>query len=106
MFDGLIPGLGYYAGWLYTFARAQGLDPRVTSVRRTSAQQEALYRRYLAGQSQFPAAPPGRSLHERGLAFDMVTKDQGRTTGPIWNQMGGRWSPSDWVHYEYNPSRA
>jgi len=103
MFDGLIPGLGFYAQWLFNWAVSSGLEPRVTSVRRTTAQQEALYRRYLAGLSAFPAAPPGSSLHEKGLAFDMVTSDEGKAAGAIWRQMGGFWSPKDWVHYEYRP---
>lgn len=100
-FDGLVPGLGYYAQWLYNWAISQGLEPRVTSVRRTSAQQAALYRRYQLGLSDLPAAPPGQSLHEYGFAFDMVTNDHGVAAGAMWNRMGGRWSPSDWVHFEY-----
>ena len=100
-FNGLNPDLAVYAERLYLWAEANGLRPRITSVLRTRQQQTILYERYLRGQSRFPAAPPGRSLHEQGLAFDMVTSDQGQSAGAVWNAAGGRWSPNDWVHYEY-----
>jgi LAS superfamily LD-carboxypeptidase LdcB len=100
-FNGLHPDLVPYADALYQWAEARGLHPRITSVRRTTQQQAVLYQRYLRGQSTFPAAPPGRSLHERGLAFDMVTDDKGRSAGAVWNDAGGHWSPNDWVHFEY-----
>jgi len=89
-----------YAAALYVGAQAAGLRPRITSVRRSRQQQAVLYDRYRRGLSQFPAAPPGQSRHERGLAFDMVTVDGGRAAGAAWNEAGGFWSPSDWVHYE------
>jgi LAS superfamily LD-carboxypeptidase LdcB len=102
-FAGLHPGLQPYAEALYQWAEANGYRPRVTSVRRTRQQQEVLYRRYLAGLSTFPAAPPGSSLHEQGLAFDMVTTDPA-AIGAVWNGAGGRWFPGDWVHFEYRGS--
>jgi len=46
----------------------------VTSGRRSFADQSRLYKRFLAGQSRFPAAPPGRSAHEHGLAWDSVVE--------------------------------
>lgn len=100
-FDGLIPELAEYAERLFRWAELQGLHPRVTSVRRNSTQQAVLYQRYLRGLSTFPAAPPGHSLHEKGLAFDMVTDDRGVAAGAVWNAAGGHWSPADWVHFEY-----
>jgi LAS superfamily LD-carboxypeptidase LdcB len=100
-FNGLHPDLVPYAEALFQWAESNGLRPRVTSVLRSRQQQEVLYQRYLRGQSMFPAAPPGRSLHERGLAFDMVTADKGSAAGAVWNAAGGHWSPSDWVHFEY-----
>lgn len=99
MFDGLQPWLIPYAQSVYYFARSAGVSPRITSVRRTYAQQEALYRRYQMGLNPFPVAPPGSSLHEHGLAFDMMTSDQGRTAGALWDWYGGQWSPSDYVHF-------
>lgn len=99
-FNGLHPELAPYADALFQWAEDRGLHPRVTSVRRSTQQQAVLYQRYLRGQSSFPAAPPGRSLHEKGLAFDMVVDDPA-TVGAVWNAAGGHWSPRDWVHYEY-----
>lgn len=42
----------------------------VESSYRTRAQQEALYQQYLHGNGNL-AAPPGHSMHEQGLAFDI-----------------------------------
>jgi len=103
MFDGLIPVLQAPAESFYRWCEYAGLEPRVTSVRRTRQQQEALYARFLAGMSGgLPAAPPGLSLHEYGLAFDMVTNNP-KYAGATWNRMGGFWSPKDYVHFEYKP---
>jgi D-alanyl-D-alanine carboxypeptidase-like protein len=83
---------------------ARSLDPgtRVTSTRRSRVQQARLYRRYLRGLSPLPAAPPGQSLHERGLAVDLVMNDL-PTLGAWWISQGGRWSASDPVHFEASP---
>lgn len=99
-FNGLHPELAIYAERLFQWAESNGYRPRVTSVLRTRQQQEVLYARYKKGLSAFPAAPPGRSLHERGLAFDMVVTNP-PAVGAVWNAAGGRWFPGDWVHYEY-----
>lgn len=88
-----------YAQWLYQVAELNGLNPRITSVFRTYQQQAVLYQRYLRGLSSLPAAPPGHSRHERGLAWDMVTANPS-ALGQLWNSMGGRWFPSDPVHFE------
>jgi len=100
--DGLLPGLRDAAQQL--FAAGQRVDPtlRVTSARRSRAEQSRLYRRYLAGQSRFPAAPPGRSLHETGRAWDMYTT-RGEVLewlGRTWISWGGRWYRSDPIHFE------
>lgn len=94
--------------WLVPAARrlvqiAQRLDPaaRVTSTLRTRAEQTMLYRRYLAGQSQYPAAPPGRSMHEHGRALDLIARpDVLMRLGGMWQSAGGRWSPADSIHFE------
>lgn len=92
-----------YFRWLVDVADALGLDPRVTSTIRSRAEQQRLYDNYLRGQSQFPAAPPGSSLHERGLAIDLVSRDNA-LLGRVWRHyVGGRWSPSDAVHYDLHP---
>lgn len=90
-----------YFKWLVDVAKALDLDPRVTSTVRSRRKQKELYNRYLAGQSRFPAARPGTSRHERGLAIDMVSRDPA-LLGQYWQYyVGGKWAgPSDWVHYE------
>ncbi len=91
------------AMWLYGHAQQQGMNPIITSVRRTYAQQAQLYRNYLRGRSALPAAPPGYSFHEIGRAFDMQCEpypSANAQLGAIWNRMGGVWSSTDPVHYE------
>lgn len=101
MFEGLRPELRPAAVWLYEWARARGLHPVVTSVYRSRAHQARLYRRWLAGVSPYPAAPPGHSLHQFGLAFDMVADDQ-EAVGREWEAMNGRWGGrfNDPPHFE------
>lgn len=92
--------------WLSPYADALiRLYPggRVTSTYRTYTQQAILYRRYLSGQSIFPAAPPGRSLHQQGRAFDFVAPAPVlQQLGMIWESWGGRWGGrrSDPIHFE------
>jgi len=51
-----------------------GNQIKVTSARRTTQQQIKLYQDYIDGRSKLPAAKPGTSLHERGLALDIDAK--------------------------------
>jgi len=98
----LQPWLTPYAEWLVWAAPYVGArSVRITSVTRSRAQQALLYRRFLAGQSRFPAAPPGRSMHEFGLAWDMVTEPFSAldSVGALWKLVGGTWSPKDRVHF-------
>jgi LAS superfamily LD-carboxypeptidase LdcB len=98
----LQPFLRPYAEWLLSAAPYAGANSvRVTSVVRSRAQQQQLYKNYLAGRSRFPAAPPGRSKHEFGLAFDMVTEPFSalHTLGAWWQSLGGEWSPTDPIHF-------
>jgi hypothetical protein len=98
---GLDRRLRPYAELLLSFARSLGATVRITSVRRTRAKQAQLYARYLRGLSPFPAAPPGQSLHEHGLAWDMVTEPYGALfeLGKIWRSWGGTWSERDPIHF-------
>lgn len=52
--------------------RAVGARPTVTSAKRSSREQESLYREWLAGRRTLPVAKPGTSFHELGLAVDLV----------------------------------
>lgn len=89
---------------LVDIARANGLAPHVTSIVRSRATQERLHANYLAGRSRYPAAPPGRSKHELGLAFDMVVNDPRyyEPLGRLWESWGGRWGGRfrDEIHFE------
>jgi len=99
----LIPELIPAAYDLLNVASDAGLQPRVTSTRRSYAEQKRLYNRFLAGQSQYPAAPPGKSAHEFGYAFDVVVSpmDYLPALGDEWIQAGGVWHASDPIHFEY-----
>ena len=93
-----------WAEYLIREARRIGLRVVVTSVRRSRAEQAKLYSEYLAGRNPYPVAPPGRSAHEHGLAWDMDVRradgsDAAQVTGAAWNQWGGQWSSRDRVHY-------
>lgn len=82
---------------------AAGLQPRITSTRRSYAEQKRLYARFMAGQSQYPAAKPGTSAHEFGYAFDMIVSpyDYLWQLGDLWTQAGGVWHETDPIHFEY-----
>ena len=100
MFNGLLPWLRPYAHYLYQVAAYNGLHPRVTSVYRSYQKQAILYNRYRQGLSDLPAAPPGRSKHQYGMAFDMVT-DRPLARGAFWSGMGGKFGGvRDPVHFE------
>jgi hypothetical protein len=69
-------------------------------------EQERLYARYLAGLSDLPVAPPGSSMHERGLAMDLarigvkpLQDPVLAQLGAVWKGVGGLWKPVDPVHF-------
>lgn len=104
----LQPWLVPYARYLLDVAAYNRLAVQVTSVARSSTAQARLYERYRAGLSDLPAAPPGRSLHEHGLAFDVVIGGDYRgasqaALGAFWKSMGGQWTPKDPVHFYVRP---
>jgi len=95
----------YQRHFIALFNAARRLDPsaRVTSTRRSTAEQTRLYRRWLAGQSRFPVARPGTSKHEKGLAVDLVARPEVlRRLGEAWERVGGRWGGrfNDEIHFE------
>lgn len=94
-----------FANWLYDVAGELGYRPVVTSTFRSIKKQASLYDRYQRGLSDLPAAPPGRSLHNYGLAFDLVVRGNHRgpeqaELGRIWKSIGGQWFASDPVHFQ------
>lgn len=85
-------------------ARSNGHTITVTSTRRSRATQRRLYADYVAGRSRYPAAPPGRSKHEQGLAFDAVVTppEYQDAYGRMWESWGGTWGGRfrDPIHFE------
>jgi len=96
----LNPQVRPYFQWLYEVGKHLGLKPTITSTLRTREEQQALYERYKAGKSRFPAAPPGKSLHEHGLAMDLVSQDNELLARYWKHYLGGFWSPTDSVHFD------
>ncbi len=99
----LIEPLQPFAQSLVQLAGRAGVQPRVTSTRRTHSEQKRLYAAFQRGETHYPVAPPGRSAHEFGWAFDMVaaTVEDLHDLGTVWVNAGGIWSPQDEVHFEY-----
>lgn len=83
---------------------APGVRWRITSTKRSTSEQAALFR--TAKQRGLPAAPPGRSKHERGRAVDIVftPPDFAPVAGEVWEALGGKWGGRfkayDPVHFE------
>ena len=99
-----------YANKLVERAAAEGIDLKVTSLVRSREEQQRLYDAWLArGKTGLPAAPPGKSKHEQGLAFDVAIQgggspEQWQRLGQVGKSMGLRWggdfSRADPVHFE------
>ncbi len=85
--------------------RASGIRFRVTSGRRTRAEQTRLYTRFLEGRTQLPVARPGSSMHELGLAVDLVFEDPDEwlAVANLAPSYGLLWRRSDPVHFELAP---
>lgn len=99
MFEDAHPALRPWFQALYDAAEQGGLRPRVTSVYRSVAEQSRLYDRYRLGQTPYPAAPPGCSEHNYGLAVDMVVT-RPDALGRAWQAVGGSWGGErDPVHF-------
>lgn len=88
------------------FQLASRINPRayVSSVKRGEKTQRELYQAYVSGRSKYPAAPPGTSKHERGLALDIggLQPAELRYLGRVWKSWGGRWGGDfrDPIHFE------
>lgn len=94
-FSGLQPWLRPYAESLLRLAP----EARVTSVYRSYSEQLKLWRS--RSRNPFPVAPPGRSWHQYGRAFDVVARQQVlEQLGQAWRSMGGTWNASDPIHFQ------
>lgn len=104
----LEPWLKPYADWMLALGRYYGPTLVFTSTRRSRIDQARLYNRWRKGESRIPAAPPGRSMHEYGRAFDMARPNIDPLSDPllnylgsVWRWLGGTWGGSrDPVHFE------
>jgi hypothetical protein len=95
----LNPKLKKIATNLPGVAKQLGFEAKVTSAFRTKAKQKKLYEDYKAGKSQFPAAPPGTSDHEIGMAIDVVSTNQDALVS-LLTSAGLYWAgPSDTIHF-------
>jgi len=100
--------LSPYAKWLFSVGKFNDGRLVVTSAKRSSSKQAALYDAWQRGQSQIPANRPGTSLHEYGLAFDMARLGVNPLADPLlnwlgalWEHVGGRWGgANDPVHFQ------
>ena len=104
----LVPGLVPWAKWIHAVGQNQDGRLVVTSARRSFAKQVELYYKWKRGLSAIPAAPPGKSLHQQGLAFDMARIGIDPLGDPLlawlgswWEYYGGRWGGErDPVHFQ------
>lgn len=89
--------------------RTQGVHVITTSTRRTKNEQRVLFRKFVTGQSKFPAALPGSSTHEIGIAIDLVPETPGTlpTIASVMAIHGFKWAEArDCVHFTYRPDLA
>lgn len=102
--NSLVPELRDAAAELVAACAQAGLSPRITSTRRSYAQQKTLYQKFITGRWPYPVAVPGTSAHEFGIAFDMVTEpyDALADAGATWEAWGGVWGGryGDPIHFE------
>jgi hypothetical protein len=99
------------AAWFIRQLQRAGIQAVITSTRRDEDQQRELYECFRRtgcsncrrGPGCYPAAPPGRSWHDRGLAFDLkLTPRRYREAGALWERLGGTWGGrfGDEIHFD------
>jgi len=89
--NGLHPQLVPWAKWLLEVGRYYDSRLVATSGFRDMYKQARLYQAYQRGESQIPAAPPGRSLHNYGLAFDLARVGVDPLSDPLLMWLGALW---------------
>lgn len=95
----LDPRFRPYADALVAVAHQAGLAPVVTSARRSRRAQAILYAKFLQGQMPYTVLPPGRSVHEYGLAVDIWCRNL-PALGRLAQSWGLVWGgTSDPVHF-------
>lgn len=94
------PTLKKIARNLPRVAASQGFQVRITSGYRSYATQAKLYRDYVNGVAAYPANPPGTSMHEKGLALDILSTNVEGLAG-LLTSVGLVWAgPADPIHFE------
>jgi D-alanyl-D-alanine carboxypeptidase-like protein len=101
--SGIHPALYVRMQCFSDYAQRQGLAFEVTSTYRSASKQRQLYADWEArGFTGLPVAKPGCSLHQYGLAVDMVAYQPERSDElvGIAGECGLIWAgPSDPVHF-------
>jgi len=98
----LHPDLKYIALNVPHQAELHGFHARVTSGYRSYATQAKLYKDFIEGRALYPANPPGQSMHERGLAIDVVSDNLTKLVS-LLTSTGLSWAgPRDEVHFQMN----
>jgi lysozyme family protein len=120
----LLPPVRPFARALIEKAANQGIIIKVTSGTRSFAEQDELFKKHLAGGPL--AAPPGKSNHNFGLAFDVTifkgSIDPEKAKIPVFEspaykavgafgtdlglEWGGNWKKVDEPHFQLRPAWA
>lgn len=101
---GLHPYFRPWIDWLLDFADQNGVTVEVISAFRTVEEQKrAAAQARAAGR---PAAKPGRSAHNYGLAVDLAAGGHSSSADhkwlmSVWEAMGGSFYPNDAPHFEH-----
>jgi hypothetical protein len=85
---------------LMAAAEVYGKPLTISSGLRSSAKQKELYEDYKAGRSRFPAAPPGSSKHESGMAVDIAEYKDPAAVAALRSQGLMQTVSGDPVHFE------
>jgi len=99
------------AEWLLRALQSYGVQATITSTRRDADEQRNLWDCFQRtgcsncrrGPGCYPAAPPGHSFHDRGLAFDLhLAPPVYREAGALWERLGGTWGGrfGDEIHFD------